>query len=73
MLSLFTIIRVWVYTAVIVSSSIVLGLSGNFATKFLPDLHRKFPRYKRYRRTIMFLQVTLLYFSSLLQRSPSSF
>jgi hypothetical protein len=63
MLSLFTIIRIWVYTAVIASSAIVLGLSGNFAMKFLPDLHRKLALYKRCRRVInihvFVLQVTL--------------
>lgn len=40
MTSLFTIIRFWVYLTVIVSSTIVLALTGNFAAKFLPNLHR---------------------------------
>ncbi|KAF8484294.1 hypothetical protein JB92DRAFT_3029854 [Gautieria morchelliformis] len=39
---LFTLIRIWAYMAVIASSTVVLGLSANFASKFLPSLHRDF-------------------------------
>jgi len=41
-MNLFTRIRLWVYIALIVSSAVVLGLTGNFANKFLPSLHRDF-------------------------------
>ena len=70
MLRLFTIIRIWIYTAVIASSAIVLGFSANFATKFLPDLHRdgsafSLPQDNTYDSL---LQVTLSFILSLRRR-----
>ncbi|KAF8592336.1 hypothetical protein K439DRAFT_1643522 [Ramaria rubella] len=60
MLSLFIRLRIWAYTAIIASSAVVLGLAGNFANKFLPDLHRDFTVFSLVVPTLTIVLLTLI-------------